>query len=333
MAPLAWYNEATSMNDQSFGTARTTDPYLKKRRRRRLFIGLAVLVGVLAMVVGASFGVSAIASARSSPKVSQQDILELWAAKDYLAVAQACEVSLAVDPLDPFYLLLDGFASFYLGLAETDGELRVAKMDEAIFSIRKALIAPEPPLLAEASYVLGKAYYHKGVDYYNEAIEYLQKSSSLGYYQPDTWEYLALAAYGAGRLSASLAFFDKAVELKPDSPELLLAAATAYVESGDDAKGESLAASALESTTDDFLAERSRFLLADIYRKNGRPDDALAQYESIKALNGESADAWYYEGLVYSEAGDPIKARAAWRKAVFIDPMHAAARQKLSERS
>ena len=111
------------------------------------------------------------------------------------------------------------------------------------------------------------------------------------------------------------------------------AAAAAFVEAGDAAKGERLAAAALESTSDDFLAERGRFLLADIYRGNGRPDDALAQYEAIKALNGESADAWFYEGLVYSEAGDPIKARAAWRKAVSIDPMHTAARQKLSERS
>ncbi|HPE87895.1 MAG TPA: tetratricopeptide repeat protein [Spirochaetia bacterium] len=321
------------MNDTSFGTARTTDPYLRKRRRRRLLIGSAVILGVAACAVGASFGVSAIASARSSPKVSQEDVLGLWAAKDYLAVAQACEVSLSVDPLDPFYLLFDGFASFYLGLAETDGELRGARMDDAIFSIRKALIAPDTPLRPEASYVLGKAYYHKGVDYYNEAIDYLNESASLGYYQSDTWEYLALAARGAGRLAESLAYFDKAVELKPDSPELSLAAASAFVDAGDAAKGERLAAAALESTTDDFLAERSRFLLADIYRKSGRPDDALAQYEAIKALNGESADAWFYEGLVYSEAGDPIKARAAWRKAVNIDPMHAAARQKLSERS
>lgn len=291
------------------------------------------MLGVTATAVGVSLCVSAIATARSSPKVSQQDVLALWASKDYLAVAQACEASLSVAPLDPFYLLFDGFASFYLGLAETDGELRGVKMDEAIFSIRKALISPKLPLRPEAAYVLGKAYYHKGVDYYNEAIDFLNESTSLGYYQADTWEYLALAARGAGRLAESLQYFDKAVELKPDSPELSLAAAAAFVEAGDAAKGERLAAAALESTSDDFLAERGRFLLADIYRGNGRPDDALAQYEAIKALNGESADAWFYEGLVYSEAGDPIKARAAWRKAVSIDPMHTAARQKLSERS
>jgi tetratricopeptide (TPR) repeat protein len=235
--------------------------------------------------------------------------------------------------LDPFYLIFKGFSAFYLGLSESDGEKRITRMDEAIFSLRKALINDKTPLRAEATYVLGKAYYHKGVDYYNEVIEYLEESFALGYSQTDTWEYLALAAHGAGLRDQSMIYFDKAISQKPDSPELILAAATANATSGNNVRAESLAMEALSLTTDEYLAERCSFLLGDLYRVAGRNEEALARYEAIKIKNPQSADAWYYEGLIFLQSGDPIRARAAWRKAISIDPMHASARLKLSERS
>jgi len=321
------------MNDYSQGYSHIADPYLKQLRRRRVITGAIVLT----IIVGVTFSVILIltnfAASRTSPRVTQQEILDFWISNDYQAVSSACDASLEVTPLEPFYLIFKGFSAFYLGLSESDGEKRMSRMDEAIFSIRKALIDEKAPLRAEATYVLGKAYYHKGQDYYNEVIEYLEQSLTLGYSRTDSWEYLALAAHGAGLMDQSIAYFEKALSKKPGSPELILAAATANAAAGNNARAESLALEALLSTTDEYLAERCSFLLGDLYRASGRNEEALARYEAIKNKNPQSADAWYYEGLIFSQSGDPIRARAAWRKAISIDPMHASARLKLSERS
>lgn len=321
------------MNDYSQGFSHTADPYLKKLRRKRFFTGAIVLAISVGVLITAILILTNIAAGRSVPRVTQKEILDFWLSKDYQAVSVACDASLEVVPLDPFYLIFKGFSAFYLGLSESDGEKRMARMDEAIFSIRKALIDDAPPLRPEATYVLGKAYYHKGQDYYNEVIEYLEESLTLGYSRTDTWEYLALAAHGAGFMDQATGYFDKAILNKPGSPELMLAAATANASAGNNSRAESLAMEALSSTTDEYLAERCGFLLGDLYRASGRTEEALARYEAIKIKNPQSADAWYYEGLVFSQTGDPIRARAAWRKAIAIDPMHASARLKLSERS
>lgn len=321
------------MNDYSPRYSRNTDPYLKQLRRRRFFTGLIVLTIVFCAIITAILVMSNIVANRSVPRATQQEIVDLWLAKDYQSVSASCDTALEIVPLDPFYLIFKGFSAFYLGLSESDGEKRMSRMDEAVFSIRKALIDEKSPLRAEATYVLGKAYFHKGKDYYNEVIDYLEESVTLGYLQTDTWEYLALAAQGAGMMNQTIAYFDKAISNKPGSPELILAAATANATAGNTAKAESLAVEALSSTTDEFLAERSGFLLGELYRNSGRLEEALACYETIKVKNPQSADAWYYEGLVLSQSGDPIRARAAWRKAISIDPMHTGARLKLSERS
>jgi len=321
------------MNDHSQGYSHTVDPYLKQLRRRRFITGAIVLTIALGVIISVILILTNIAASRSVPRATQQEILDFWISKDYQAVSSACDVSLEITPLNPFYLIFKGFSAFYLGLSESDGEKRIIRMDEAVFSIRKALIDDKTPLRAEATYVLGKAYYHKGQDYYYEVIEYLEESLTLGYSQTDTWEYLALAAHGAGLMDQSIGYFDRAISIKPDSPELILAAATANATVGNNARAESLAMEALSSTTDEYLAERCSFLLGDLYRTSGRNEEALARYEAIKIKNPQSADAWYYEGLIFSQSGDPIRARAAWRKAISIDPMHASARLKLSERS
>ena len=321
------------MNDYSHGSSRTSDPYLKKLRQKRLASGIAVLAATAIVATVAILVISDIVAKKSVPVASQEAIVALWAEQDYQSVSAACDASLEIKPLDPFYLSFKGFSAFYLGLSESDGEKRAARMDEAIFAIRKALIDEKAPLRAEASYVLGKAYFHKGMDYYNEAVDYIEESVSLGYSRADTWEYLALATQGIGMVEKSISYFEKALAGKPGSPELMLAAASATATAGNSTRAEALAREALSTTNDDYLAERCSFLLGDIYRKTGRLEEALARYEAIKTINPQSADAWYYEGLVLQESGDPIKARASWRKAISIDPMHAGARLKLSERS
>ena len=59
---------------------------------------------------------------------------------------------------------------------------------------------------------------------------------------------------------------------------------------------------------------------------------ARDQIELVISENADSAEAHYRLGIMYQKAGDAIKARSEWRRAVSIDPMHAAARQKLTEK-
>lgn len=321
------------MNDHSPVRERGTDPYLRRLRRRRLLVGLGISTIAAIIVVASVVAVGTVARNNKDPRIPKRTVLEQWNNKDYQTVSTSCDTSLEKSPLDPFYLTFKGLSSFYLGMAESDGEKRMALMDQAIFALRKALLDPKAPLRPEATYILGKAYFHKGADFYDESITTLLESIKLKYAAADTWEYLALASQGIGAYKESAGYFDQAMAAKPDSPELMIAAANVAMQTGDNAKAEALALKALSATTDEFLAERSNFVLGDIYRASGRLTEALARYDAIKEKNPESADAWYYEGLVLQSAGDPIKARAAWRKAVSIDPMHAGARQKLSERS
>lgn len=298
-----------------------------------MLVGIGIFLIVLVGAFAIGVGVRNIARSNKDPRIPKRTVIEQWNGKDYSAVSASCDTSLAASPLDPFYLTFKGLASFYLGMAESDGEKRLEYMDQSIFALRKALLDARAPLRPEATYILGKAYFHKGVDFYDESITTLLESVKLKYAAADIWEYLALASQGIGELKQSAGYFDQAMAAKPDSPELMIAAASVALQTGDAAKAEALALKALSTTSDEYLAERSNFVLGDIYRASGRMTEALARYDAIKEKNPESADAWYYEGLVFQSSGDPIKARAAWRKAVSIDPMHSGARQKLSERS
>ncbi len=321
------------MNPIHPGYARNNDPYLRKRRVRRLLVSLAVLAGLSALGFLAVAGVRALGAGAGRGKPTRAETLELWESGDYASLLAACDSALAVDPLDSFFLTFKGFASFYSGTAVPEAEERLALMDEAIFSLRKALVDPKAPLVPQVRYVLGKAYFHKGQDYYDEALAELEAAVGGGYSPVDAWEYLALAAQATGQTQLSLGYFAEAMSRYPESSELKLAAARASLDSGDLAKAESLALSAAASTEDAYLLERADFLLGEVCRAGGRHDEALARYAAIRERNPESADAWYHEGLVLADKGDAIGARAAWRKAISIDPMHAGARQKLAERS
>lgn len=235
--------------------------------------------------------------------------------------------------MDPFFLSFKGLSSFYLALAEIDADARLSLLDDAIFSLRKSFLSGGNPLESQARFILGKAYFHKGQDYYEEAIEAIEDAMASAAIFDDGWEYLALAAQALGYHERSVGYFERAMENAPDSAELRAAGAKAYLELGDHSRAESLALSAYADSQDDYVRERCSFMLAELYRKQGRMAEALERYNEIKSINPESADAWYYEGIVLMETGEPIKARASWRKAVSIDPMHGGARLKLAERS
>jgi len=303
------------------------------RRRKRLLKILILLLAIFA-AIAAAIGIPRLIQARrdNTPEIpSSEKILMFWSEKDYDSVLSLCEEGLLQRPIDPLFLVLKGFSSFYRGIGETDGEIRVRYMDDSIFALRKAMTAPPVPFKPQVLYVLGKAYYHKGPFYMDEAVRFLETSIQEGYSAKDTLEYVAVAYSSLGDYEKSVEAFERALAVEK-SDLLLLAAARAYIQSAQEEKAEVAALEALSLTEDSLVREKSRFLLGELYvaRKDYRK--AEEQYNLVLEINPESADAHYYLGLIWQEKGDSVRARAEWRKAVSLDPMHTAARQKLAER-
>jgi tetratricopeptide (TPR) repeat protein len=310
-----------------------TGSYLARRRRKRAVVALAlVAAAALLTVIGLRLGKSgAFTKLTAGNAVSKQKILSDWGAKKWDLVRSESLSSLAVRPLDAFYLTFRGLASFYKGMELPEGEERAALVDESVVALRKALATGGGLPKAQIEYVLGKAYYDKGDSYYDEAVKYLELSIAAGYLAADSREYLALAYVGLGDKAGAVRSFEAALA-KNRSDLLLVAAAKAYLDADENVKAEALLLEVLANGKDDLAKENGRFVLGDIYKARGDLAKAEEQYSLILSKNPASAEAHYRLGLAYQTTGDSIKARAEWRKAVSIDPMHAAARQKLSEK-
>ncbi len=308
--------------------------YISRRRRMRIAVilsALAILAFALS-VVGAAIDRGPFSSAGGSRPVPKSAILNQWKAKDYDTVLQSTGNSLGARPIDPFYLVFNGLASFYKAVAMPESDERTALLDNTVVSIRKALASGRKmPVRAQAEYVLGKAYYHKGSDYYDLAAVYLEASVGHGYVANDSHEYLGALYAGLGQSSKAIGHFEKALEVGK-SDLLLLSTAKAYAEAGENGKSEALLQEIISTGTDALIREKAGLLLGNIFR--GRREFARAEefFNAVLSKNPDSADAYYNLGLVYQDKGDPVRARAAWRKAVSIDPMHQASRQKLSEK-
>jgi tetratricopeptide (TPR) repeat protein len=267
----------------------------------------------------------------SSRQVSKRTVLADWKAKNWDKVIAETTGSLISAPLDPFYLMFKGFASFYKALELPEGDDRSALLDDSVMALRKAMATNRNLPKAQVEYVLGKAYYQKGPSYFDESVKYMEAADSDGYSASDSDEYLAMAYAGLGDKTKAVDYF-KAALTKSRSELLLLAAAKAYVDAGDPTDAEPLLLEALASGKDAVVAEKCRFLLGDIYRAAGDGTKAEDQYNLVLQSDQNSAEAHYRLGLIYQDRGETIRARAEWRKALSIDPGNMAAREKLTEK-
>jgi tetratricopeptide (TPR) repeat protein len=310
-----------------------TGSYLARRRRKRVAIALALVASAaLISAIGIRLVKSGtFAKMNTSHLVSKYKIISDWEAKKWDDVRSEAVASLSARPLDAFYLSFRGLAAFYKGMDLPEGEERAVLVDETVASLRKAIASGGRMPKAQVEYVLGKAYFDKGDSYLDEAVKYLEMSVVSGYIGADSREYLALAYAGLGDKARAVKNFEAALE-RSRADLLLISSAKAYVDAGQPVKAEALLLELLSSGKDDLAKQNGRFILGEIYKTRGDLSKAEEQYALILTKDPSSAEAHYRMGLAYQVGGDPIKARAEWRKAVSIDPMHAASRQKLSEK-
>jgi len=290
----------------------------------QIAIGLGVLI---VASLGISWGVSVL-SHRVTVGPSQVNVLELWNNGSYDEILANGKEELARLPLDPGTLVFSGFAAFHKGVAEVSVEKKLPLINQSIVSLRKALLLPNVPLQPEIHYILGKAYFHKGKFYADLAIEHLLKAREMGYSASDMNEYLGLAYSLVARFSEASEFFLKAVEKAPSDLLLWTLGQTYFQMQRYDDAVRYLELS-IDKTKDRALEQRCRFLLGEIFTKTKQYPLAQAEYETILDKNANSADAHFYLGEIALAQGNKEGARAEWRRAFKIDPLHFNANQRL----
>lgn len=118
--------------------------YISRRRRMRIAVilsALAILAFALS-VVGAAIDRGPFSSAGGSRPVPKSAILNQWKAKDYDTVLQSTGNSLGARPIDPFYLVFNGLASFYKAVAMPESDERTALLDNTVVSIDRGEQGP-----------------------------------------------------------------------------------------------------------------------------------------------------------------------------------------------
>ncbi|MDP3177411.1 MAG: tetratricopeptide repeat protein, partial [Spirochaetaceae bacterium] len=286
----------------------------RRRKRARAAIAIATVLCAVTATCLVLWRSGFFSRFEDSRPVAKADILEAWGSGRIADVRAMALQSLAASPLDAFYLAFRGFSAYYQSVELPEGEERTALTDETIVSLRKALAIGGSPPRSRAEYILGKAYYGKGRAYYDLAVKYLESSIAAGYASTDGREYLAVAYAGQGELGKAVENFDAALA-HSRTEMLLLAAAKANVEAGDDEKAEALLAEALALGDDALARHQSMLLLGDIRRARGDFEGAAKQLLQALETDPDSAEAHYRLGLVYADTGDGVKARAEWRKA------------------
>jgi tetratricopeptide (TPR) repeat protein len=248
-------------------------------------------------------------------------LLQLSNAGRYAEVNERAAVVLANDPLDTNTLLFDGIAHFYGAIAEGGAELRVARLDAAIRSLRRAMLNEGLAHTAEVEYLLGRAYFQKGRYYYDLSVKYLSQSLEKGYEGADTHEYLGMAYLRLEQMPDALRHFEVALAQQP-SDLLYLSVGQIYRSLGESAAATTALRTAVELTGDQSLELQARFLLGELYLETQAHAEAAEQFTRILELAPQSADAHVFLGDAYLGSGDPVAARAEWRRARNIDVNH-----------
>ncbi len=253
-----------------------------------------------------------------------------WTDKDYMEVYRATGEILNRRPYDGEVLALRGFSAYYIFAEQTDFSTSYSYLDDAILCLRQALYRVKEEEKPKISYVLGKAYYQKGYYYADLAVKYLDYAFKAGFTHSDLAEFRGMSAALLGEPEKAIEAFSLALSDNP-SDLLLFALAKNYSEISDWKNTKLYLYETINKTKDALLELKCRYMLGMLFLDEGKIKEAEDEFNFIIEKDTASADAYYGLGLVYELRGDLIGARAQWRLALKLDPLHEKTRIKLDE--
>ena len=257
-----------------------------------------------------------------------------WKSYDYESVYEISKGILNSSPFNNAALTYHGYAAFYLGVSSLDKMNEQNYLDEAINSLRLALLDAQSSLKAQLSYMLGKAYFYKNTvsSYYyaDLAVKYLERAKSRGYKADDIAEYLGMSYAALGMTMDSISSFTEALLVR-ESDTLLFSIAEQYHKAGQNAAAEQYLFRIIKECGDENLVLQSRMLLGSIYITENKYQEAEEEFLSVLEKNENFADAHYKLGILYEKQGDTVKARSEWRNALRIQVNHRGALEKLAD--
>ena len=185
------------------------------RRKSNLARNLIIIaVGIVCVIVLSYFLFSTVSVKRSS-SANTGTILKAWKKYDYKSVYELSQHILDVNPFNNFALTYHGVACFYLAVSSLDSSDGQMFLDDAINSIRIALIYAKKSAVPQLEYMLGKCYFYKNTVstyYYSDLAEkYLVASKEHGYKADDISEYLGLCYAALGMPQKSIQCFTESL--------------------------------------------------------------------------------------------------------------------------
>jgi tetratricopeptide (TPR) repeat protein len=291
---------------------------------------LAVVIGILISCVTVFF-----IGWRSRLGTEKKELLRLWENGAYEEAYRISGEKLVRKPMDYFLLTLHGFSSYQLAVAQINSFDTLTYIDDAVWSLRKALLTRRGEGESRIYYVLGKAYYYKGPSYADLAVKYLEKAREASYKARDIPEYLGLAYAAVHDYRNSVGAFTLAL----GSPEeegnaeaypsdlLLLSIARSYIELDERDTAKAYLLRCIETSKDSDMILSAKLLLGAVLAAAGDTEGAEALYLAVLDEDGDNAEAHFQLGELYALQGDTTRARARWRRAA---PVHALARARLN---
>ena len=262
-------------------------------------------------------------SQRIQEASEKRSLLRYWEEGSWELAYQKSLEGLMVKPMDPFFLMMNGFSAYQTALAQVSLSDAMDYIDTCIISLRRVLLDRNTDKDGRIRYVLGKAYYVKGPEYADLAVKYLEEAKALSYGAGDLNEYLGLAYASLQDYRSSIAAFSASLDPTQNTEEsalLLLYIAQSYIglEEWENARAYLMRCAAVSRDID--LTVRSRLLLGKTLVNTGNPDSAVEVFESVLEISGENAEALFELGEIYFARDETTRARAFWRRARAANP-------------
>jgi two-component system, chemotaxis family, chemotaxis protein CheY len=214
-------------------------------------------------------------------------------------IAQALED----DPESPSLRFYMGQISVHKGLTDT-----------AIDYFRSAI--DRKPLFVRAYDALGKLYEDQGDT--ESAVAQYEAANSISSANSERLVALSKLHIKRGEPEKAMALLKKAAsELNQDVSVSGQLIGELYMANGEYEKALNVLANAHKKSPSDCSIMRS---LADAYRKNSKPEDALETYREILNITPHNADVYHFVGKTHLEIGDKDSAIEAITKAWEINP-------------